>query len=237
MRIENQKTVKDDVLAKLIPFDAGATFSQLWQIFYFTRLFKYVHRKHYPMIKPAFNKICTDKNLKKLCELGYFKSPQKDIYCATDKVLPFLRETGKYPVDILPKESEGKGSINELNNTNAFVQLYRKEKFSTLLYFDFDYLRPDALMVEKDKVNRKYKLTFLEIEAQKPDWVNYITQKKDKYLRLAKDIRFYNYWCEICPHLEFPKPNINELSFSVLLVGKIKIDFGKGFSFIEIIPE
>ncbi len=86
MKIEYKKTVKVDELAHLIPTKAGATFSQLWQVFYYTRLFKYVHRSQYPKIKVSYNKICTDRNLLKLCELGYLTSPQKDIYCATNKV-------------------------------------------------------------------------------------------------------------------------------------------------------
>ena len=185
------------------------------------------------MIKPAFNKICTANNLKKLCDLGYFKSPQKDIYCATDKVLPILRETDKFPVDTLPSEAEGKGSINELNNTEVFSRLFKKEEYYTLLYYDFGYVIPDALMLQIDKNNRKYKLTFLEIEAQKPDWESYISLKRDNYFKLAKDTQFFDYWTNICTKLELPQPKINELYFSVMFIGKIKKDFGKGFNFIE----
>lgn len=190
----------------------------MWQIFYYTRLFKYVHRQHYPKIKPAYNKICTAKNLKKLCTLGYFKSPQKDIYCATNKVLPILKETGDFPVDTLPNEVEGKGSINELNNTEVFIDLLKQERYYTLLYCDFGYIIPDALMVQLDKENKRYKLTFLEIEAHKPDWDNYIEGKKKNYLKLAKDIQFFNYWEKICPLLDLPQPKIETLKFNYKII-------------------
>jgi hypothetical protein len=233
VKIEQKKIVKVDELAPLIPFKAGATFSQLWQVFYYTRLFKYVHRKHYPKIKVSYNKICTDRNLRKLCELGYFKSPQEDVYCATNKVLPILEETEEFPVEVLPKESEGIGSINELNNTGVFVEAARLETFYTLLFHDFDYIIPDALMVELDKKNRRYKLTFLEMEAQKPDWINYLEAKRDNYLKLARDFQFYKYWSSVCNTLELPEPDILDLKFSVFFICKIKRDFGPGFTFRE----
>lgn len=212
MGIERKKIVKVDELAELIPFRAGATFSQLWQIFYYTRLLKYVHRQYYPQIKPAYNKICTSKNLNKLCELGYFKSPQKNIYCATNKVLPILKEAD-YITESLPPEPVGKGDINEINNTRVFVSLMKQEHFYTFLYPNFNYLIPDALMVLVDKVNRKYKLVFIEVERKKPNWAEWIKNKKLNYLKLASDSLFYSKWFEYCKILNFPKPDITKLKF------------------------
>lgn len=189
-------------------------------------------KRYNPQIKTAFNKICTDKKLLSLCDLGYLKSPREGIYCATNKVLPVLKEAG-FPINTLPDEPVGNGDINELNNTEAFIRLLKKEKYTTLLFCDFKYIIPDALMVKIDKENRKYKLTFLEIETKKPDWENYIENKRDNYLKLAKDIRFFNYWSEICPLLGLPQPKIDKLHYSVYFIGNIKCDFGKGFSFIE----
>lgn len=230
MKIEFNKVIKVDELAQLIPFKAGATFSQLWQIFYYTRLFKYVHRRYYPQIKTAYNKICTDKNLNVLCDLGYFNSPQKDIYCATNKVLPILTEAG-FPVKTLPDEPVGNGDVNELNNTEAFIKLIKLPYFYTLLYPNFGYLIPDALMIQIDKENRRYKLTFLEIETKKPDWENYIKHKQENYLRLSKDIRVYKKWCEYCELLKIEKPQIYDFMFSVLFICGKQLDLGKGFRF------
>lgn len=232
MFIEYKKVVKVDELAFLVPRKAGATFSQLWQIFYYTRMFKYIAYRHYIQIKPAFNKICTYKNLQALCSLGYLKSLQHEVYSATDKVLPILKEAG-YNIDILPAEPLGKGDINELNNTDVFVQATKLSHFYCLLHYNFGYLIPDALLVRMDKENKKYKLTFLEIEAQKPDWESYIEKKRDSYYRLAKDIQFYNYWASICKFLKIEKPQLSELKFSVCFIGDIKKDYGNEFQFVH----
>lgn len=232
MRIEQKKTVMVDELAGLIPRKAGATWNALWQIFYYTRLFKYVHKKHYPKIKKSFDKICTHDKLQKLCSLGYLKSPQRDIYCAKDKVLPILKETG-FPISILPNEPIGKGDINELNNTDVFVQLTKLEHFYSLTFPNFGYVIPDALMIQMDKENRKYKLTFIEVEAQKPNWNEYIEKKRDNYLRLAKDITVFNYWQEICNKLNIKPQTTDEFCFTVSFYGSIKKDFGNGFQFFH----
>ncbi len=235
MKIDFQKTVKIEELAGLVSKRGGTTWASLWQVFYYTRLFKYVHRQHYPQIKIFYNKICTDKNLRKLCELEYFRSPREDVYCATNKVLPILKEAG-FNTDLLPSESVGLGDINELNNTDVFVQAVKLPHFETLLYPQFKdrtsgkpYLKPDALLVQKYADKRRYKLTFLEIEAKKPGWQNYVENKRDNYLRLAQDINFYHYWTSVCPLLGLPKPDISSLYFSVCLIGNIAHKFGSGF--------
>lgn len=231
MRIEHKKIVKVDELAQLVPRKAGARFSQLWQIFFYTRMFKYMHRSHYCKIKTAYNKICTDKKLQMLCELGYFTSPQKDIYCATNKVLPILHEAG-FQTKLLPGEPVGKGDINELHNTAIFVGLTKVEHFHTLLFPHFGYLIPDALLVQLDKENSRCKLTFIEVEAKKPKWNEYLEDKRDKYVRLAKNIEFYNYWNEVAPILDIPTIDIQKLKFSVMFVCSIQKDFGNGFKFV-----
>ena len=208
LRVEFKKVVKIDELAHLVPHRAGATFSQLWQIFYYTRMFKYVHYSHYYQIKKSFNKICTRDKLNELCRLGYLKSPQPDVFCATDKVLPILEKAG-FITKTLPAEPIGKGDINELNNTEVFISLLKQQYFYTFLFPNFGYLIPDALMVSLDKENNKYKLTFLEIEAKKPDWENYIENKKENYLKLSKDIQFYEKWKEYCKLLNLPEPTLD----------------------------
>jgi hypothetical protein len=239
MVVLQKKIVTNDEFAHLIPTRAGATFSQLWQVFYYTRMLKYVTYRHYIQIKRSFNKICTYKKLQELCELGYLKSPRHEVYCATNKVLPILKEAG-YSVETLPAESIGTGDINELNNTDAFVQAVKLEHFHSLLYPQFKlenkrtpYLIPDALLILHDEKKRRYKLTFLEIEAKKPKWNQVIENKRVSYLQLAKDRSFYEYWKEISPKLGFPIPTINTLKFNVAFICNLKKDFGNGFTFIH----
>lgn len=230
MRIEIKNTVKVDELADLIPRKAGATWSSLWRIFYYTRLFKYVHKRHYPKIKRSFDKICTHDKLQRLCRLGYFRNPQDNVYCATDKVLPILREAG-FRTEFLPSQPKGKGDINELNNTDIFIQLIKKEHFHSLLYPNFGYIIPDAMLLQMDSNKQEYKLTFIEVERQKPDWENYLEIKREKYLRLAKDITVYTYWQKCCEKLNFTEPKIEDFCFTVSFYGPIKKDFGTYFNF------
>ena len=243
MIVEYKKVVKVDELAFAVPRKAGATFSQLWQIFYYTRMCKYICYRHYIKIKPAFNKICTYKNLQSMCRLGYLKSPQHEVYCATDKVLPILQEAG-YNIEILPAEPVGKGDINELHNTDVFVEAIKLEYFQALLFPQFcqehasqAYLIPDALLVLHDKMSMRYKLIFLEIEAKKPNWSEWIDKKRDNYLKLSKDIGFYTYWEKIATCLGSPCPKHTKLKFSVCFVGEINKDFGNGFQFVHSISE
>jgi hypothetical protein len=228
MRVEYKKVVKVDELAHLIPTKAGATFSQLWQIFYYTRMLKYVTYRHYIQIKRSFNKICTYKNLQELCQLGYLKSPQHEVYCATNKVLPILLAAG-YITYTLPPEPVGKGDINELNNTEAFINIIKQPYFYTLLYPNFGYVIPDALLVLINE--NKYKLTFIEVEEKKPQWKdNWLEDKRDNYLKLSKDINFYKYWKETACQLDLQCPDIKKLKFSVKFICDIKKDFEYGFS-------
>lgn len=233
MNIEVNKTVKIEELKDIIPRKAGGTWSALWQVFYLTRLFKYIHKKHFIEIKKSFNKICTYEKLYKMCKMGYLKSPQKDIYCATDKVLEILKEAG-LAVELLPDEARGKGDINELNNTTVFIQLAKREHFHTLLYPHFGYICPDALLVEMDQEMNKYKLTFIEVEKKKTNWTEYIQDKRDKYIKLSKDEIVFNYWKETCKNLKIEEPDSNDFCFTVSFFGSIKKDFGEGFSFGDI---
>lgn len=230
MKIEYSKTVKVDELAHLVPTKAGATFSQLWQVFYYTKLFKYIHKKQFGKIKPAYNKICTHKNLQNLCELGYMKNPRPEVYCATNRVLPILNEAG-FTTSILPNESTGTGDINELNNTEAFIHLAKGKYFRTLLFPQFNTVIPDALLVEQDMTNSRYKLTFIEIEAEKPKWNQYLDDKRDKYVCLSKSIEVFEYWQKTALLLNLPEPDINTFNFNVAFVCSIKKDYGEDFRF------
>ncbi len=53
-------------------------------------------------------------------------------------------------------------------------------------------LIPDALLVRKKE--NAYKLTFLEVEAKKFNWIENLEKKRDNYLRLASDYRIYYFW-------------------------------------------
>ncbi|HEY5536178.1 MAG TPA: hypothetical protein VIL99_14735 [Ignavibacteria bacterium] len=212
--MEIVKIVKIPELEDQISKSGGGTWSKLLKAFYYTRLFKYVHKQQYRKIDNLFYKCTATKKLLVYCERGYLFSPQKDVYCATKKVDPFLKEADLGYV--FPDEPKGKGDINELNNTDVFITLSKEEHFYTLLFPSFGYLIPDALLVEKN--NDKYRLTCIEVEASKPDWNNWILEKKANYLKLSQDIQFYDWWITKCDKLGFKKPTIEEFKFNYKII-------------------
>ena len=190
-------------LAQFIPFKAGATWRMLWKIFYYTRLLKYVHWEQYKKIDKSFTKICSKKTLDKFCDLDLLHTTGNLVYTATDKTLPILKEAG-FLTETLPPQARGKGDINEINNTEVFISLMKEEHFNTFLYPNFSYLIPDTLLVQHDKENRKFKLTFIEVERQKPEWEQWIEDKKQNYLKLSTDYKFLEYWKTVHGYLEIP---------------------------------
>lgn len=233
MNIDYRKVIKIDELADLVPRKAGATWNSLWQIMYYTRMFKYVHKRQYPKIKASFNKICTHEKLQTLCKLGYLKNPQRDIYTATNSIIPILKEAG-YCTELLPNVPEGKGDINELHNTEIFIQLAKLPHFKMLLFPHFGYVIPDAFLVQIKEDVKEYKLTFIEVERNKPKWEEYIERKRDNYLRLSKDIKVYEYWKSVCEKLNISIPTPEDFCFTVSFYGTIKKDFGTNFNFYHV---
>jgi len=217
-------------LREIIPLNAGGSFQLLWEMLYNIRLLKYVHQSQLRQINPRYSKICATDKLEYLVKLGLLESPRKDVYFATEKSTQPLWEE-KYPVKTLPKISSGQGDINQLNNTEVFIQALKLPLFKTLLYPYFDYILPDALLVLMDK--EKYKLEFLEIEAGKSNWSDYIENKRINYLQLANDERVFSYWKSQCAYLNIKPPDIKDFKFSVTFVGNITKEFGAGFKFME----
>lgn len=218
-----------EFLKDIIPLSGGGSYKLLWDMLYHIRLLKYVRQSDLKLINPRYSKICAIKKLDKLVEIGWLSNPSSNVYIANDAVLPVLKDNG-YLIKTLPK-TEGYGGENELNNTSVFIQALKLPDFLALLYPSFDYIRPDALLVRGDNV--RYRLEFLEVEYVKPDWVNWLENKRTNYLKLAQDKKVYGYWKAQANYLNLPIPPINSFRFSVLFIGKIKLDFGAGFNFVE----
>jgi len=196
-----------------------------------------VHHEQYPTIRKTLNKVSAEWKLKLLCKEGYLEECKNGkVFVATDEVLPILQQLKEYNTNLLPKHKpSGKGDINEILNTKAFIQAVKLPDFYTLLYptefRESHDLIPDALLVLKSKEEKKYKLIFLEVEAKKPRWVETLVSKRDNYLLLAKDYRFYDYWKKTSVTIGLPMPDISQLRFSVNFICSIKENFGIGFKF------
>lgn len=216
-------------LRDVIPLDSGASFELFWDMLYNIRLLKYVRQDQLKFINPRYSKICGKKKMSCYCDLGLLNS-LNEVYTATDKSLEILKLL-KLNTKILPKTIDGLGDINQLANTAVFIQALKLPDFLALLYPSFDYIRPDALLIRGDNV--RYKLEFLEVESHKPNWIDYLENKRINYIRLAKDRQAYSYWKAFSNYLSLPAPDINAFKFSVSIIGNIKLDFGKGFNFMK----
>jgi hypothetical protein len=224
-----------NALREIIPLENGGSFKLLWDMLYHIRLLKYVRQSNLKAINPRYSKICSTKKLDRLVELGLLSNANKDVFTATDAAVALLRGL-KYNTKTLPRTISGDGLTNELNNTEVFIQALKLPDYKALLYpvfadQDKTYLRPDALLVRAN--DRKYKLEFLEIEASKSGWNDWLENKRINYLKLAKDRQAYAYWKAQCSYLEMPFPDIKDFTFSVIFICKLKNDFGQGFNFQE----
>lgn len=217
-------------LRDVIPLGSGGSYKLLWDMLYHIRLLKYVRRSQLKEIDNRYSKICAAKKLIKLVNLGLLKNTYEDVYISTAKSLELLKQL-KYNTPILPKNISGEGFENELNNTEVFIQALKLPDFIALLYPNFEYLKPDALLVRGTK--EKYRLEFLEVEAGKSNWDNYLENKRVNYLKLAGEKRPFSYWVSQCNFLDLPIPDIKNFNFSVSIIGKVKNDFGTGFNFKE----
>lgn len=214
----------------------NASFELIWNMFWDIRLLKYVRQSDLKLINPDYTKICSKNKLLELCQQGYLRTVDEDIFVATDEVLDILKLAGKN-ISLLPRSIDGAGNINDINNTSVFIEAMNLPHYYHLFFPRFPlekpYLIPDALLVLKD--TDKYKLIFLEIEAGKSNWDTYLENKHQNYLRLASDIKAYNYWCNCCAKLGWTKPDINDFKFSVMIIGHIKKEWESCFIFKEVL--
>ena len=189
-------------------------------------LLRYFQPKHLRSVIKQPSKYASTPKINKLSDFGYLKLVNEDpqIFTATHKTKNLLEYKG-YNHRLLPSITKGKGV--EIYNTDAFVQALNLPNFRALLFPDFDYVKPDALLVLAEE--NKYQLNFLEIEAEKSYWDEHLERKKDNYFRLATDEKVYNYWLKRSLDLKLPRPTKEQFKFQVVVVGEIKKDFGNGW--------
>ena len=223
-------------LKDIIPLNDGGSYQSLWRMLYHIRLLKYVRQSQIVKIDPRYSKICSVSKLSGFINENLLKNTYNDVYISTDFSLELIQQLGQtnlrqHNIKLLPDIIKGTGEINQLNNTEVFIQALNLPDYKALLYPNFGYIEPDAFLVKGTK--EKYFLEFLEVEASKSNWETHLEKKRINYLRLAGDIEAYNYWKEQCELLNWTAPGINNFKFSVSIIGKVKKDFGEGFNFME----
>lgn len=232
------KEAEQDLLSIQQESRTNKTIEAGYDMLHKVRMLKYVNKGQFTKIRTTYGRFTAQWKLDLLCEKGWLERRMENVYSTADKALPVLKAKG-YNTDILLKKITGEGMINEIQNTEAFIRIMKIDHFKALMYPTFGiqkvWLRPDALLILHDEENKKYKLIFLEVEAKKPNWHDHIERKQKKYLKLAKDIEFYDKWKNMSCKLGFSIPDISTVKFSVSIIGNIQKNFGPGFNFTTIL--
>jgi len=224
----------NEIKAILKPLAAGASLNDIYRLLYHISLLKYSTAELLKTTHATAFKVATKPKLDKLVSNGFINE-KFNVYTANAQTLEILKmvkiNKSKVDIELLPNPPKGYGGINELNNSEVFARAIHRDYYYSLLYPNFSYVRPDALLVLKQ--NDEFRLTFLEIEADKSNWDDWLNRKRYNYLKLSKDIEVYNYWEKISQRLSLPNPGLSDFKFTVTVIGDTKKDWGKGFYFVE----
>lgn len=204
---------------ELEPVKKGGSWDGVFDALYKALLLRYFKPSHLQAVVQYPSKYASKKKLNLQVELGYLQA-RDGIFTATNKALETLTLYG-YKRPLLPTPPRGRGQ--ELYNTDVFVQALNLSDYFILLFPDFEYLKPDALLVRGTP--ECYKLEFLEVEASKTYWEKHLQKKKENYERLAKDEIVYRYWLHRANMLGMYQPKREEFCFCVCVVGDVYRDW------------
>lgn len=211
------------------------SYQQFYRLFYFIRLLKYSTQEQLKSIKFSGNsKVATKDILLKLVDLGLIDKINNsgDIFIpneTTDKIVQAVAYKTSGYFKLFANLPKGKDAVNEIKNTEIFVQALKMKYYHFLLFPEFGYVYPDALLVQKD--GDRYKLTFLEIEIKQSNWSERLDRMRENYLKLSNDIAVYEYWKDIAEKVNLKVPEINDFKFSVSIICDTERDWEEGFEF------
>jgi hypothetical protein len=213
-----------------------ASYKQVFKLFYTLGQVRYATFKQ---LHPLNHRVATKPNLVKFVELGYLKSidlvKNQKAYSITEKTRKILKLEG-FNIEVLQNKFTGQTLEHALLITDAVLKLQGQEHFYNVFYpifreppdYQKEFLRPDACILWK--LEREYKIQFLEVEEQKPDWENYLLTKRDKYEKLARDPNtYYLWWKHWSDKLGLPMGRVEDFCFSVLC--NVKKDW-EGWQFV-----
>ncbi|MDY6895448.1 MAG: hypothetical protein SVO01_08565 [Thermotogota bacterium] len=211
----------------LAPIVKGASFNQLFQLFWMLAQVRYATRGQ---LNAVNSKLGTAKKLHHLFTTGYL-SVKNGVHSITRKTLQILHDQN-YVTAHIQQKLQG-GGAHELSVTDAVIS----EKPDFVLfpsfkrppdYFD-DFLIPDACLIHK--FENGYQIQFLEVENPKGHWEDYLSSKKVKYEVIANDYNLYDKWWRLhSERLGLQFPEVDQFKFTVLCYSKLKFDW-PGWSF------
>lgn len=223
----------------LEPIAARASYKQIFDLLYIVAQVRYATFKQ---IHSLNHRVATKKNLANLVSFGYLATINlvKNIkaFHVTDKTRQILEREG-FNVNIIQKKFTGQTLDHALKITSCLLNLQAKENFYKVFYpifaaspdYSKEFLKPDACIVLKK--DGAYKIEFLEVEEEKPNWAEYILVKKEKYEQLASDPNIYRIWWKYyADKLNLPLCKEADFCFSIVCYGTIKKDW-EGWEFYK----
>jgi len=223
----------------LEPIAARASYKQIFDLLYIVAQVRYATFKQLHSLN---HRVATKKILANLVSFGYLATINlvKNIkaFHITDKTRQILERKG-FNVKIIQKKFTGQDLKHALKITEIVLKLQAQENFYKVFYpifreppkYDSEFLRPDACVVWKK--DGAYKIEFIEVEEEKPDWGNYLLVKKDNYEKLARDPNIYRVWWKYYHEkLNLPLCQETDFYFSVVCFADIKKEWS-GWNFLN----
>lgn len=224
---------------ELFELKQGATWQNIFDTLWHIATVRYVSLDQ---LKNAFfeqvwaKKCATPKKINILIEKGFLNISENGVLTASHKAVTFLRDYSSYNTDII-KLPLGKGERDTLYNTDVLLQAVKNPDFYALFYPDFyedshdqqPFLIPDgALILRKENKGR---LIFLEIEREKPNWENYLKEKKWKYEAIAeRQSTWSQWWLNWSRLLKLNHCPMDEFGFVVWCIGDFRAEW-RGWEF------
>jgi hypothetical protein len=211
------------------------SYQQFFRLYYYIRLLKYSSQKQLRSLEfSGVSKVATKDVLDELVKIGHisFADGNGRVFIAnetTDRIIRSVSYNEENFFKVFANLPIGTETSNDIKNTDVFVQALQLNNYYFLLFPNFDYLRPDALLVLKE--DNRYKLTFLEIETEQSNWEHRLSRMRENYIKLSTDVVVYEYWKKTVGLVNLTVPDINDFKFSVTVIGNINKNFGRGFEF------
>lgn len=210
--------LKSDLYPELDPIARGSTYKKLFDWLYSAAQLRYTTKDHLNRLNHQFG---TPKKLAKLCEAGFLMG--SEFYVITEKTRGILKAED-YNTRILQKDFNGQVAEHQLKITDFVLKIMAEPHFYAVIYPNFTDLIPDACVIFKN--GDLLKVEMLEVEEEKGNWLDYLTNKKTAYEKLAHDLDIYHKWWKVwSARLDLPYCQEKYFCFSIRCNAKITQDW------------
>lgn len=208
----------------------GATWQNIYECLWTIATVRYVTKKQLDKSFPneKWKKlIATKRKLNLFVQKGFLEQSPDGVFMATRKTVSLLKDFSNKNYKII-KLATGVGQRDSIYNTDLLLEII-KDPNNTLFYpvfrenkkDDQPFLIPDgAVVFKKDNMA---KLVFLEIERPKPDWQNYLEDKRWKYNVIAGRTETWSEWWRTqCEKQGISHCKFEDFGFTVWCIGEFK---------------